>query len=121
MSVPLWRDRIGTTPEVERFSLFGFRKSGLKRVPAGHARIDTVPRVDATQRAVRIAPFAGIEAIALIDKGRGIAALLRLFAEYRLSPITVSCPFVQHQDTREVGNVPDFRQHAFRKIVKDDV
>jgi hypothetical protein len=46
--------------------------------------------------------------------------LLRALAEYGLSSVAVSCPFVQHHDTCEVGNIPDFGQHAFRKIVKDD-
>src|SRR6478736_5961058 len=114
MPVPLWRDRISTAPEVNRLSAFGFGERGLKRIPPSHTGIYTVPGINSPQRGVWIAPFAGIEAIALIDKGRGIAALLRFFAENRLSPITVSCPFVQHQDTCEVGNVPDFCQHAFR-------
>src|ERR1043166_3185464 len=118
MPVPLGRDGIGAAPDIDRVSLC---QGGLKRFPASYVLVDTVTCIDSPQRRIWERPLSGIEAIALIDKRPGIPPLLRSFAEYGLSPVTVGSPFIQHCDTREVRNVPDFRQHAFRKIVKDDL
>src|SRR6185312_16224382 len=84
---------------------FGAGEGRLECFPTPHVLINTVSGVDTAERRVWEAPFARVEAIALIDEHDAISTLLRVTIEDRLPSIGVARPFVEHQHASKIVEV----------------
>src|ERR1700733_3545145 len=106
--VPLFRNLNRTMPDGVRIHLLCSGQCWFESLPSRDTLVYTIVRVYTSERTVRETPLAGIEAVALVDKG-SVEALASqgLAIEDRLPPIAVARPLVQHQDPSEVGDIKD--------------
>jgi hypothetical protein len=106
--VPLLRDLSRTPPHGVRIHLFCSGQCWFECLPSRHTLVYTIVRVYASERTVRESPFAGIEAVALVDEGSVVSVASQgLATEDCLPPIAVARPLVEHKNSREVTNIHD--------------
>jgi hypothetical protein len=103
--VPLFGDISSTPPNGVSIHLFGPSERRLELLPSHDTLVYTVVRVYTSQGIVRETPFAGIEAVALINEGCGVSLPCWRFLEDCLPSIAVARPLVQDKNSREVPNV----------------
>src|SRR5271169_3454130 len=104
--VPLFRNLGRTTPDGVRIHLFCSGQCWFECLPSRHTLVYTIVRVYASERTVRESPFAGIEAVPLVDEGSVVSVASQgLATEDRLSSIAVARPLVEDQNPSEVLNI----------------
>jgi hypothetical protein len=96
--VPLFGDISSAAPNGVSIHLFGSTERRLKRRPSRDTRVHTIVRVYASKGRAREGPLAGIEAVALINKGCGVSLPSRRFPEDCLPSIAVARPLIQDKD-----------------------
>src|SRR5208282_6087045 len=85
--IPLWRNTRSTVPYNVFVHSFYRREPWLKRFPPAHIQIHLVLGIYPSQRIIRERPFAGIEAISLINEGHRVLLLSHLPPERCLSAV----------------------------------
>ena len=78
-----------------------------------------IARIDAAQRGIRKTPFAGIEAISLINKDDVVSAFPGFPPKDRLPAIGVSSPLVECQHSRECLGIAHTFEDALRQVIED--
>src|SRR5580704_602066 len=104
--VPLFRDLGRASPDGVSIHLFSPTECRLKSLPSHHTFVNAVVRVCASKGRVWKRPLAGIEAVALVNKGCSVSmASLRFPKEDCLSAVAVARPLVQNKNPGEVLNI----------------
>ncbi len=91
----------------------------LERFPAGDAAIDVIVLIRSHERQVGKCPPAGIEAVAVVNKG-GVKLLLPMFLdEKNLAGIAVAHPFIEGQYSHQILTVCNPPENRFGKVLQD--
>ena len=116
--VPLFGNIGGAPPNGVSIHLFGSTERRLKLLPSHDTLVNAVVRVCASQGSVGKRPFAGIEAIPLVNEGCGVSLPSARFREDCLPSIAVARPLVQDKDAGEVAKIANTLQPLTRQVVE---
>src|SRR5437899_3924509 len=116
---PFRRDLSGNFLYPLRIKAFRALQPGRKAAPTADLFIDTIARINSTQRGVGKVPITGVEAITLVDEARVVFAVARFLPEHGLTSVGVAQPLVDHQHSRKLSNVLDLLHETVGQVIED--